>query len=137
MDLTLGAPKMRRYPPSTIYRYLDLPSTQIIRIHDSHRHTTTPLLQTLVLAPYPLPIYTTNITATQTQTHVQHSPCSHRIGKAQTQSSDHLPIITTINIRHDNRLQQNRRTFINYNSQKTHSPLSLRPQYPPTYTLPT
>ena len=29
-------------------------------------------------------------------------------------SSDHLPINTTINIRHDYRLQQNRRTFINY-----------------------
>ena len=29
-------------------------------------------------------------------------------------SSDHLPIITTINIRHDYRLQQNRRTFSNY-----------------------
>ena len=29
-------------------------------------------------------------------------------------SSDHLPIITTINIRHDYRLQQNRRTYINY-----------------------
>ena len=29
-------------------------------------------------------------------------------------SSDHLPIITTINIRHDYRLQQNRRTSINY-----------------------
>ena len=32
-----------------------------------------------------------------------------------TISSDHLPIITTINIRHDYRLQQNRRTFTNYN----------------------
>ena len=31
-----------------------------------------------------------------------------------TLSSDHLPIITTINIRHDYRLQQNRRTFTNY-----------------------
>ena len=30
-------------------------------------------------------------------------------------SSDHLPIITTINIRHDYRLQQSRRTFTNYN----------------------
>ena len=30
-------------------------------------------------------------------------------------SSDHLPIITTFNIRHDYRLQQNRRTFTNYN----------------------
>ena len=29
-------------------------------------------------------------------------------------SSDHLPIRTTINIRHDYRLQQNRRTFTNY-----------------------
>ena len=29
-------------------------------------------------------------------------------------SSDHLPIITTINIRHDYRLQQNRQTFTNY-----------------------
>ena len=29
-------------------------------------------------------------------------------------SSNHLPIITTINIRHDYRLQQNRRTFTNY-----------------------
>ena len=29
-------------------------------------------------------------------------------------SSDHLPITTTINIRHDYRLQQNRRTFTNY-----------------------
>ena len=29
-------------------------------------------------------------------------------------SSDHLPIITTINIRHDYILQQNRRTFTNY-----------------------
>ena len=29
-------------------------------------------------------------------------------------SSDHLPIITTINIRHDYRLQQNRRTITNY-----------------------
>ena len=29
-------------------------------------------------------------------------------------SSDHLPIITTINIRHDYRLQQSRRPFINY-----------------------
>ena len=31
-----------------------------------------------------------------------------------TLSSDHLPIITTINIRHDYRLQQNRRFFTHY-----------------------
>ena len=63
-------------------------------------------------------------------------------------SSDHLPIITTINIRHDYILQQNRRTFTNYKKADrtqfteatlytTRSPLSLRPPYPPTYTLPT
>ena len=53
----------------------------------------------------------------------------------------HADIITIqeINIRHDYRLQQNRRTFTNYKKadwtqlQKTQSPLSLRP----TYTLPT
>ena len=59
-------------------------------------------------------------------------------------SSDHLPIITTINIRHDYRtttkptdlyqLQESRLDTI-YRRHK--SPLSLRPQYPPTYTLPT
>ena len=40
--------------------------------------------------PNTLPTYTTNITTTQTQTHVPHSPCSHRIGKAQTQPSHPL-----------------------------------------------
>ena len=36
------------------------------------------------------------------------------VGRRHTLSSDHLPITTTINIRHDYRLQQNRRTFTNY-----------------------
>ena len=78
---------MCRHPPSTIHRYLDLPSTQIIQTHTSPRHNTTSPLPTLVQAPYPLPTYTTHTTATKTQTHVQHSPCPHRIGKAQTQFS--------------------------------------------------
>ena len=57
-------------------------------------------------------------------------------------SSDHLPIITIINIRHDYRLQQNQlspttRMLTGHNSRKTQSPLSLRPPYPPIYTLPT
>ena len=58
-------------------------------------------------------------------------------------SSDHLPIITTISIRNDYRLQQNRRTFTNCKKAdwtqftKTQSPLSIIPPYPPTYTLPT
>ena len=42
---------MRRYPPRTIHRYLDLPSTHIIQTHNSHIHNTTPPLQTLVQAP--------------------------------------------------------------------------------------
>ena len=46
---------MCRYPPSTIHRYLDLPSTQRIQTHTSYRHNTTPPLPTLVQAPYPLP----------------------------------------------------------------------------------
>ena len=40
----------------------------------------------------------------------------HNISRTTQQAllSDHLSIITTINIRHDYRLQQNRRTFTNY-----------------------
>ena len=41
-------------------------------------------------SPYPLPTCTTHTTATQTQTHVQHSPCSHKVSKAQTQCSHSL-----------------------------------------------
>ena len=56
-------------------------------------------------------------------------------------SSDHLPIITTINIRHDYNKTDGplptTRKQTGHNLQKTQSPLSLRPQYPPTYTLPT
>ena len=86
---------MCRYPPSTIHRYLDLSSTQIIQTHTLHRHNTTPPLTTLVQAPYPLhtsPPTPHHTTATKTQTHVQHSPCPNRIDKAQTQFSP--PLIT-------------------------------------------
>ena len=38
-------------------------------------------------SPYSLSTYTTNTTASHTQTHVLHSPCSHMIGKGQTQYS--------------------------------------------------
>ena len=38
----------------------------------------------------PPPTYITHTTATQIQTHVQHSLCSHSTGKAQTQSSHPL-----------------------------------------------
>ena len=52
-----------------------------------------------------------------------------------------LPKITTINIRHDYKPQQNRRPFTDYKkaewTQFTEDTLSLRPPYPPTYTLQT
>ena len=46
---------MRRYPPSTIYRDLNLPSTQIIQTQNTHRHYTTPPSQTLAQAAHELP----------------------------------------------------------------------------------
>ena len=61
----------------------------------------------------------------------------------QPLTSDHLTIITTINIRHDYRLQQKRRTFTNYKiadwTQFTEGTESAFAQTtkPPTYTLPT
>ena len=55
-------------------------------------------------------------------------------------SSDHLPIITAINMTTDynrtDRLSRNTRKLTGHNSRRTQSPLSLRPPYPPTYTLP-
>ena len=51
---------MRRYPPSTIHKYLDLPSTQRIQTHISHRQNTILPLLTQVQAPYPLLTYTTH-----------------------------------------------------------------------------
>ena len=62
---------MCRYPPSTIHRYLNLPSTQRIQTHTSHILNTTPPLPTLVQAPYPLPTYTTHTTATK---HMSNTP---------------------------------------------------------------
>ena len=44
-----------RHPPSTIYRYIDLPYTQTIRTHNTDRHNTTPTFLTLVQAPYHSP----------------------------------------------------------------------------------
>ena len=64
---------MRRYPPSTIYRYLDLPSTQIIQTHNTHKHNTTPPSQTLAQAAHTLSPNTTHTTATK-QRHISHFP---------------------------------------------------------------
>ena len=43
---------MCRYQPSTIYRYLNMPSTQRIQTHNSNRHNITPLVQILFQAFY-------------------------------------------------------------------------------------
>ena len=71
---------MRRYPPSTINRYLDLPLTQRIKTHN-----TTPPSQTLAQAAHSLPPQHHGNQNTDTYP----SPCSSRIGKAHTQSSHH------------------------------------------------
>ena len=65
---------MHRYPPRTIYRYLGLPSTQIIWTHNSHKHNTILPLKTLVQAPYPIPTYITHTTATQIHRHTSNTP---------------------------------------------------------------
>ena len=54
-DRTLGAPKMRRYLASTIYRYHDLPSTQRFQTRNSYRHNTTPSSHTFTKYPDPPP----------------------------------------------------------------------------------
>ena len=94
--LNTGSPQMRRYPPSTIHRYLDLPSTQRIQTHTSHGHNTTTTLPTLVQAPYLLPTNTTHTTATKQNTDTRPAlPCSHWIVKAQPQSSHPLTPLST------------------------------------------
>ena len=58
-------------------------------------------------------------------------------------SSDHLPIIITINIdittdyNKTDRHSPTTRKLTGHNSRKTQNPLLLRPPYPPIYTLPT
>ena len=121
---------MCRYPPNTIHRYLVLPSTQRIQTHTSHRHNTTPPFPTLVQAPYPLPTYTTHTTATKTQTHVKHSPCPHRIGKAQTQFS-HTHVTHSTNTSHYTNLKHVTCTRQNYVYHSyTHSPQPHLPRTP-------
>ena len=123
-DRTQGAPQMCRYPPSTIHRYLYLPSTQRIQTHTSHIHSTTPPLPTLVQAPYPLPTYTTHTTATKTQTHVQHSSCPHRIGEARHPHSLTLSQHThkQQNMHHSHR--NNRTHNIGYYDNLTNRPIT-------------
>ena len=66
-----------------------------VRLRCAGIRQASPPLPTLGQAPYPLPAYTTHTTATKTQTHVQHSPCPHRISKSQTQFSHPLTPLST------------------------------------------
>ena len=61
------------YPPSTIYTYPDMPSTQRIRTHNLHRQKHHPTPTDPGPSLYTLPTYVTHTTANHTQTHVQHS----------------------------------------------------------------
>ena len=82
---------MRSYPPSTIYRYLDLPLSQRIQTHNTHKHNTTPTLTDLSPSHPPTRPNTTHTTATNTLTHIPLYPCSSRIGKTQIQSCHSPP----------------------------------------------
>ena len=105
---------MCRYPPSTIHIYLDLPSTQIIQTHTSHRHNTTPLGPHNTNTPTRESAkHHTQQTSSPDITTVSNTLYNRTSWTTQhALSSDHLPIITTINIRHDYRLQQNQRNNI-------------------------
>ena len=80
----------------------------------------------------PQKIFSTNITTVSNTLYNQISwTTKHAL------SSDHLPIITTINIRHDYRLQQNRRTLTNYKKADwTHFTEDTEPAFVQT-TMPT
>ena len=75
---------MRRYPPSTIYRYLDLPSTQIIQTQNTNRFN----IYTFDLPPPSAPVqvmaYADDITITSTYTTTSAAkkyiqPCLHKV----------------------------------------------------------
>ena len=107
---------MRRYPPSIMHRYLDLPSTQSIQTHTSHRHNITPRLQILVQAPYPLPTthlhhphypqpkhrHTSNTPSVPTglvkpkPNSLIHSPRAKHIHISHTPPTPHIPRTTLI-----------------------------------------
>ena len=127
----------------TLYRYLNLPSTQIIQTHNTHRHNTTPHSPTLSQAAHPFSPNTTHTPPQPKHRHISHfphvppelvkpkpNPVTHSRPTPPTPPEPntytchtlHLHLSapsslarhTTIDIRHDYRLQQNRRTFTNY-----------------------
>ena len=101
----MGVPKMRRNPPSTIYRYLDLPSKQF-QTHNTPRHNATP--PSLAQAVHPL---SHNTTPTKPQTNIPLSPCSSTIGKAQSSRPQRHRNNLIHNIGyHDNRTDRPRTT---------------------------
>ena len=124
---------MRRYLPITIHRYLDLRSTQRIQTHTD----ITPLLLTLVQAPYTLPTYTTHTTATKTHTrptlHLHLSPQSsqarhlyytkdlNHVYHPYTHSPQpHLPRIPHHHCRHHRTLTLSQATHMQHKQQYIH-----------------
>ena len=85
----MGGHKMCRYPPSTIYRYLDLPYTHTMRTHNSHKHNTTPLFQTLFQSPYPLPTYTTHPRHPKHRHTSKPNPLTHTLSSHAVTSQTH------------------------------------------------
>ena len=117
--------------------------TDITQTHYSHRHNTTPPIHTLVQAPYKLPTYATHTTTTKTQTHVQHFPCSHRIGKSQTKYSHPLtpspPTLTRaihLHISHTPPTPHIQRTTLLHNMSAVIDTIP-EPRVPPTCHSPT
>ena len=137
---------MLRYPPSTIQQipgpaiYTENPDT-------SHGHNTTP---PPVQAPYPLHTYTTNTTATKTQTYVQHPilsstnpPLHPRRPEPNTYTSHILHQLLTSHAPHTSITRQLRETqYLNhvYHTHAPHSPHLIHPPHqncrqPHTITL--
>ena len=128
----------------TIYRYLDLPSTQRVQTHNSHMHNTTPPhIKTLVLAPLPTP----HLHHPHHRTTIQDKyPGKNMLGKLLTDIRSKL---RANDIKSDETTPAWHGTYVvvpsHYDKHTTWlltatKPTNiyklLRPQCPPTYTLP-
>ena len=131
----MGAPKMRKYSPITIYKYLDLPSTQIIQTHTTQkRNTTTPTPPALPTQPKhrhishtpPVPSGLVNpkpnlLTYSH---HTCHSPEPNTYHTLHLQFSPHPPYSSIARLIHYT--QHLNHVYHLY----THTPHSLQPHFP-------
>ena len=139
------AVRMSYYSPSTKYRYLDLPSTQIIQTHNTHRHNTTQPSQTRVqAAPHspPTPPNPPKLGSKLLPTPLQHHPQHPHHRKQNTYPTFQMflqywqspnPILSTYDMTtyytKTDRHSPTSRKLTGHNSRKTQSTLSLRPPY--------